>query len=184
MTRSAAAKPLKTATMISAAPVMMRPVEAIPCAIASSLSPVAVELLPDPAQQEDVVVHREAEEDREQKQRDPGLDRLDLLKAEKLVSDTLDEHEHQQAVGSGDGEQVRHDRLAATTSERNATVRSTKLSPSTNPITIGSQESIVSEMSTASALSPATRTSDPHAFKGGRDVLGRRRSTTAVASSP
>ena len=40
MTRSPRAKPLKTAMMIRAPPVMMRPVEPTPWAIASLLSPV------------------------------------------------------------------------------------------------------------------------------------------------
>ena len=39
-------------------------------------------MLPDPAEQEDVVVHREPEEDAEQEQRDPGVDAGDLLEAE------------------------------------------------------------------------------------------------------
>ena len=40
ITRSPAAKPAKTTTMISAAPVMMRPVAAIPWTTASTVSPV------------------------------------------------------------------------------------------------------------------------------------------------
>ena len=40
ITRSPAAKPAKTATMISAAPVMMRPVTAMPCTTASTVSPL------------------------------------------------------------------------------------------------------------------------------------------------
>jgi hypothetical protein len=40
MTRSPIANPMKTATMISAAPVMIRAVEPIPKATASAVSPV------------------------------------------------------------------------------------------------------------------------------------------------
>ena len=41
-----------------------------------------VETLPDPAQQKHVVVHRQTEEDGEEKQREPSLDLIGLLKAQ------------------------------------------------------------------------------------------------------
>ena len=40
ITSSPAAKPAKTTTMIRAAPVMIRPVAAMPCTTASTVSPV------------------------------------------------------------------------------------------------------------------------------------------------
>ena len=52
--------------------------------------------LADAAEQEHVVVHREPEEDREQKQRHPGFDRVDLREAEELVADAVLEDQHQQ----------------------------------------------------------------------------------------
>ena len=60
----------------------------------------AVERLPDPADDEDVVVHRKAEQDHEQEQRHDHLDPDSVLE---------DEHEH--AVCGGDREQVEQDRF-------------------------------------------------------------------------
>ena len=74
----AGGEPAKTATMISAAPVMIRAgrrdAERDRFAVVVRL----VVVLTDPAEQEDVVVHRQAEQDREEEEREPGLDRLDL----------------------------------------------------------------------------------------------------------
>src|SRR3712207_8577506 len=55
----------------------------------------AVETLADPAHEEDLVVHREPEEDREQEQRQPRLHRRHLLEAEQRRADPVlaDEHE-------------------------------------------------------------------------------------------
>ena len=96
--------------MISAAPVMRRAVEPTPKATASVVSPVCVVALADPAEQEDLVVHREPEEDGEEEERHPGLDRVRLLEAEQLGADALLEDEHEQAVGGADREQVERDR--------------------------------------------------------------------------
>ena len=49
--------------------------------------------LANPAEQEHLVVHREAEEDGEEEERHPGLDDVDLLEAEELVAHALDEDE-------------------------------------------------------------------------------------------
>jgi hypothetical protein len=57
ITRSPAAKPAKTATMISAAPVIMRAVEPIPNEIASVVSRVAREPLTDADEEEHLVIH-------------------------------------------------------------------------------------------------------------------------------
>ena len=110
MTRSPAAKPAKTAMMMSAAPVMSRAVEPTPKATEpGGVAGLRVALL-DPAEQEHLVVHREAEEDGEEEERHPGLDRVDLLEAEELVPDALLEDEHEQSVGGSDREQVERDR--------------------------------------------------------------------------
>ena len=85
MTRSPAANPPKTATMISAAPVMIRAVEPDPERHRAGGVAGGREPLPDPAEQEDLVVHREPEEHREEEERHPGLDRIHLLEAEELV---------------------------------------------------------------------------------------------------
>src|ERR671919_1729436 len=62
--------------------------------------------LPDAAEDEDVVVHREAEEDHEQEQ---GHDRVDAaggVEAEEALSEPVLEDEHEHAVGGGDREDV------------------------------------------------------------------------------
>ena len=63
-----------TATITVAAAVTTPAVDLIPCATASSVE-AAVVGLPDAAQDEHVVVHREAEEDHEHEQREPRGDR-------------------------------------------------------------------------------------------------------------
>jgi hypothetical protein len=47
------------------------------------------------------------------------------------------EHEHEQAVGRADGEQVEDTAVPAMTTERKTTVRSTKVRPSTSTKTYG-----------------------------------------------
>ena len=66
--------------------------------------------LADATQQEDLVVHRQAEEHGEQEDRHPGLDSVDLPEAEEVRADALLEDEHQQPVGGADGEQIDRDR--------------------------------------------------------------------------
>ena len=95
--------------MISAAPVIRRAVEPTPNEIVVVVAGLRVALA-NPAEQEHLVVHREAEEDGEEEERHPGLDDVDLLEAEELVAHALDEDEDEQAVGGADGEQVHRDR--------------------------------------------------------------------------
>ena len=57
-----------------------------------------------------MVVHREAEQHAEQEQRDPGLDGVDLHEPEQTGAVALLHHEHQQAVGGADRQQVHRDR--------------------------------------------------------------------------
>src|SRR5438067_3106158 len=70
-----------------------------------------VERLPDPADDEDVVVHREAEQDHEQEQRRDGVDPGGGAEAEEALADAVLEDEHEHSVGGADREQVQHDRL-------------------------------------------------------------------------
>ena len=109
MIRSPRAKPENTATMISAAPVMIRAVEPTPNMTASVVSPRLVVALADPAEQEHLVVHREPEEHGEEEQRHPRLDRVRLLEPEQVGAEALLEDEHEQAVRGADREQVEHD---------------------------------------------------------------------------
>ena len=109
-TSSPAAKPTKTAMMISAAPVISRAVEATPKMIASVVSPRRAVALADATQQEDLVVHREAEEHREQEHGHPRLDSVYLPEAEEVGGDALLEDEHQDSVGGADREQIDRDR--------------------------------------------------------------------------
>ncbi len=65
----------KTQTMMAAAAVMTRPVEAIPSATAAPVIPGAAPFLLDAGEQEDLVVHGQPEGDGEHHQRDPRVDR-------------------------------------------------------------------------------------------------------------
>ena len=65
-----------------------------------------VEQLPDPAEDEDVVVHREAEQDHEQQQRHLRVDPCGGAEAEQALAEAVLEDEHEHPVGRGDGEQV------------------------------------------------------------------------------
>ena len=111
VTRSLEAIPAKTATMISAAPVMMLAVWRRPYSTDGPVLAGLVVALLDAAKQEDVVVHGEAEENREEEQRQPGLDHGSFLEAQKACADAILEDQHQQAVGRADGQQVHDDGL-------------------------------------------------------------------------
>ena len=67
-------KAAKTVPMITAAATTTRPIAAIPCSTASRVVQAVDVLLADAAHEEDHVVHREPEEDREG---DRGHERLD-----------------------------------------------------------------------------------------------------------
>ena len=71
----------------------------------------ATDRLADPADDEHVVVHREAEEDHEQQQRHHGLDPVRGADAEQALADAVLEDEHEHAVGGGHRQQVEDDRL-------------------------------------------------------------------------
>ena len=68
-----------------------------------------MELL-DPAEDEDVVVHREAEEDDEEEQRQPAHDRAVRLEAEHARAPAVLEDGDEDPVGGADREQVQRDR--------------------------------------------------------------------------
>ena len=146
--------------MISAAPVMIRAVDATPHVdrLASSSRRHVVALL-DPAEQEHLVVHREAEQHREQEQRHPRLDRVRLLEAEETRADAVEEDEHEQPVRRADREQVeQRSRRARSTIERNATVSRMKLRPSTKRSTYGASGSPRRSSRCSPRSSPPTST--------------------------
>jgi hypothetical protein len=64
-----------------------------------------------------VVVHREPEQNREEEQREPGLDRINLLETEEVgdrfadLGPTLLEDQRDRSVGSADRQQVHEDGL-------------------------------------------------------------------------
>ena len=88
-----------TATMMIAALVTVPAVLLMPCATASAeLMPPSARLT-DAAEDEHVVVHREAEEDHEQEQREPAGDRAVGLEAQQLLAVAVLEDQRQQAVG-------------------------------------------------------------------------------------
>ena len=70
-----AANPQNTITMSSAAEVMIRPLRCSPTPDRLVVRRAGVVLLLDPGEQEDLVVHRDAEREREHDHRHPGLDR-------------------------------------------------------------------------------------------------------------
>ena len=76
--------------------------------VASSerLAPKLVVAFLDPAEQEDLVVHREPEQHGEEEERHPRLDRVDLVEPEDAGGDTVLEDEHEQPVRGPDRQQV------------------------------------------------------------------------------
>ena len=106
--RSESTKLPNTQIMIAAAAVMSRAVLARPCATAVGVVVRAVVLLLDAAEQEHLVVHREAEHDREQHHRDPRLDRAFLADADEVLHPAPLEDRDDHAVGGADRQQV-HD---------------------------------------------------------------------------
>src|SRR5690606_6140034 len=66
--------------------------------------------LADPGDHEDVVVHRQSEQDDEDEQRHPGLDGADGCRADQFVAPALLEHGGHHAVGGDHGQQVEDDR--------------------------------------------------------------------------
>ena len=76
-------KLVKTQTMIAAAEVITRPVLASPSITASWSSSLGSGSAPHLGQQEDLVVHREAEEDREHQQRHEADDRDRVVEADQ-----------------------------------------------------------------------------------------------------
>ena len=104
-------KPQKTATMISAAEVMIRPVPAMPRTTALVVVAGAQVLLANPRQQEHLVVHGQPEQDREHEHRDEREDRHGRLQADQVRAPAPLEDHHQHAVRRSDAEQVHHCRL-------------------------------------------------------------------------
>ena len=91
---------------------MIRPVRSSPCATARALSCARVPRLAHARDEEDLVVHREAEEHREQEDRDPALDLRELVEAEQRPCRRPNRKTTtSSAVGRGDREQVQQHRL-------------------------------------------------------------------------
>ena len=59
---------------------------------------------------EDLVVHRQAEEHREDEDRHPALELADVVGAEPRRTDAVTEDNHHHAVGGGHRDEVEHDR--------------------------------------------------------------------------
>jgi hypothetical protein len=71
----------------------------------------AVDRLAHPAEDEDVVVHRQPEQDHEEEERQPRDDQAVRLETENRLRPVMLEDEHEQSVRRADGEQVERDRL-------------------------------------------------------------------------
>ena len=67
--------------------------------------------LAHPRDEEDLVVHREAEQRREQERRDPPLDLRVAVQPDRVVADAEPEDDHERPVARADREQVQADRL-------------------------------------------------------------------------
>ena len=106
-----ATKPENAAHMMIAAAVMIRPVRSSPWATAVALSAPVVPGLAHPRDEEDLVVHREAEEHREEEDRDPALDLAELVQPEEALADAVAEEDDEHPVGRRDREQVQEHRL-------------------------------------------------------------------------
>ena len=105
------AKIANTATITSAALVTVLAVVRIPRSTASCGREAAVDELADPAEDEDVVVHREPEEHGEEEERQPGDDAAVRVEAEHALQVALLEDPDEHAVRRADREQVEDDRL-------------------------------------------------------------------------
>ena len=105
------AKAPTTTTKSSAALVMMRPVRCSPRETASVVVPGAVPLLADAAQQEHLVVHREAERHREHQHRLRRLEGARRGESEQPLEVALLEPPDQDAERRRQRQHVHHDRL-------------------------------------------------------------------------
>ena len=98
-------------TMIAAAAVMTRAVVARPSATALALSPVRSYSSLMRREQEDLVVHRQPEDDGEQHHRHERLDRAALADADEVLHPAPLEDRDDDAVGGADRQQVHDDGL-------------------------------------------------------------------------
>ena len=98
-----------TRIMIRAAAVIVLPVAASPLRTASRVVPGLQPLLVDAGDEEDLVVHRQPEEDGEQHHREERLDRTGSVDPEHAAQPAPLEDGHQDAEGRADRQQV-HDR--------------------------------------------------------------------------
>ena len=71
----------------------------------------AVPLLAHAREQEHLVVHRQAEQHREQEDRDPALDLRELVQAGERVADAPLEEDDEHAVARSDGQEIQQHRL-------------------------------------------------------------------------
>ncbi len=116
-----ATKPENAAHMMIAAAVMIRPVRSSPWATAVALSQAVVPGLAHPRDEEDLVVHREPEEHREEEDRDPALDLAELVEPEEALPDAVAEEDDEHAVARAATEsRLRSTAFSGRRSERNA----------------------------------------------------------------
>ena len=141
----------KTHTMISAADVITRPVEARPSTTARVGSFGLLVVLLDLCHQEHLVVHGQAEEDREHEQRHVAHDRNGPFQADQRGAVPLLEDEGHDPVGRCHNSRFARAALSGTSSERKAISNTTKLSATTIAIIEGS----LSAMRAARSMYPA-----------------------------
>ena len=91
---------------MSAALVMGRPVRAMPSRMARAGVAGGFVAFADRGEQEQLVVHRQAEQQGEEEQRRPRVDERLVVDAEQAGADAVLEHERREPERGADGEQV------------------------------------------------------------------------------
>ncbi len=119
----------KTVPMMTAAATTTRPIAAMPCSTASARPQPVDVLFPDAAHQEDHVVHREPEQDREGDRRDERLDRPGPVEAGEAEQVALLHHQRQHAEADERRQDRRDRRRREITIDRNAIASKMNVTP-------------------------------------------------------
>jgi hypothetical protein len=112
---------MKASNRINAADVTRRPVFAIPSTTALGVSSVFVVGLAHPGKDEHLVVHRQAVQERERRDRHPGGDHAARTRAgQQFGADAVLSDDDGDAVRGADRQRVEHERLHRQHNERSA----------------------------------------------------------------
>src|SRR5581483_11731123 len=184
MTRSPIAKPVKTATMISAAPVIRRAVDATPWTRASVVEPVASKRsLIRLSRNTWYSIDRPKSTEKRKSGTHASIESTCWKPSSPLPTPCRKTRITSPYAAPTDS-RLRTIEVAATTIERKTTVSRMKLSPSTKTNTFGSHALIASMKSTLSAVSPPTRTRASVPRNACGMSTSRRWRTASSAGSP